>query len=534
MHPTPLVLHVFFVSEARVVLAETPEVVLSARPGERVIDIIGRLLAVFRIGGSPENWSLWLGDTRLPAEIHLGEVLPPGVARHELFLIAADHLDDEILEEAESEDAEELEWSDFEESESRGPVTAASEDSEDSVACYEEPARARSEVVEDMDCDEAASSQARTSRAKRTESRRVTVRYYSRMNPDRVFPLLIMLTRDAVEKIARKHVGQKSTGPLTLDLDEPLEIEPVLPGCYCYPQKITSHIGGADETFTFHVVPHVVGSCTGARILIRQNHSPLGEIELDVRVVQRTLVMLSGASAVILPIASATLRHFGIDFSPRDGSNLHVVVLNYLVGQMSPLVLTAALLALTGILFWLTRPKGRDTFWDLETVGPDEELERVKSLFEEDPDAAFSELKALLETHPEFQSAWTFAAERAYSNEEYASADALYRRAMREGVMKLRDYKLASLSASRLGNNRKALEILQEAVEVLEETDGVTFFNMACYHCRLGQLEEAMSALRQALEQGYHKRESYLNDKDLAPLRGRADFKKLLRQVPVG
>ena len=210
----------------------------------------------------------------------------------------------------------------------------------------------------------------RAKAAARTESRRATVRYYSRMNPERVFPLLVMLTRDEVEKVVKRHVEQKATGPLKIAKDVPLEIEPVLPGCVCHPPRVTTKVGAGDEVFTFHVVPHVLGKVTGARVLLRQDHAPLAEIELDIRVVQRTMVVVSGLSAFVLPAASAAMKHFNLDFTPKDGSNPYLAALNFLFGEVSPVALTAALVAVTGMLWWFTRPKGRDVFWDITTKPP--------------------------------------------------------------------------------------------------------------------------------------------------------------------
>ena len=61
--------------------------------------------------------------------------------------------------------------------------------------------------------------------------------------------------------------------------------------------------------------------------------------------------------------------------------------------------------------------------------------------------------------------------------------------------------------------------------------NGVMLFNMACYHVRLGQMEEAMACLPRAVKAGYKKREPFEKDRDLAPLRARADFKRLLSEL---
>lgn len=204
-------------------------------------------------------------------------------------------------------------------------------------------------------------------RAAEVAERRATVRYYSRMNPDRVFPLLVTLTREEVERVVKRDVEQTATGPLALATDTPLEVEPVLPGCQCHPPKIVTRLGDGNDVFTFHVVPHVLGDVTGARVVIRQDHATVAEIGLRVRVVQRTVVVASGLSTFVVPFASAAMKHFGLDFTPKDGSNPYLAALNFLFGQVSPVVLTVALAAVTLGLYWWTRPKGRDVFWDITT-----------------------------------------------------------------------------------------------------------------------------------------------------------------------
>ena len=45
------------------------------------------------------------------------------------------------------------------------------------------------------------------------DQRRATVRYYSRMNPERLYPLLVLITRDMVERVEKRRVEQTSSGP---------------------------------------------------------------------------------------------------------------------------------------------------------------------------------------------------------------------------------------------------------------------------------------------------------------------------------
>src|SRR5205823_7692293 len=60
--------------------------------------------------------------------------------------------------------------------------------------------------------------------------RHATVRYYSQMNPQRVYPLLVILSKQELQEIRKKHVKQAASGPLRVAKKQPLEIEPLLPG----------------------------------------------------------------------------------------------------------------------------------------------------------------------------------------------------------------------------------------------------------------------------------------------------------------
>jgi hypothetical protein len=343
----------------------------------RVADLMARLIREFGLAGEPINWQLIHGNQPLTLDRTLGEQLPPGPALVSLSLTptgatlprGVPGLSGSVANPpgrgappARS-----------------GTVAAPPARSGAVPAPGSRPAPAAppmaSAPAPPVPAAEAASvsSTADTAPLRKPKrpievaERRATVRYYSRMNPDRVFPLLVTLTREEVERVVKRHVEQTATGPLALAKDVPLEVEPVLPGCQCHPPKIVTRLGDGTDVFTFYVVPHVLGDVTGARVVIRQDHATVAELELRVRVVQRTMVVASGLSTFAVPFASAAMRHFGLDFTPRDGSNPYLTALNFLFGQVSPVVLTLALAAVTLGLYWWTRPKGRDVFWDIST-----------------------------------------------------------------------------------------------------------------------------------------------------------------------
>jgi sec-independent protein translocase protein TatA len=212
-------------------------------------------------------------------------------------------------------------------------------------------------------------------------TRRATVRYYSRMSPERVYPLLVMITRDLVAKAHKKHTDQRTSAAFAVAADVPVEIEPVLPGCDCHPPRVVTRLGQGDLTLTFRVVPRVLGKVDGAVVSIRQDHTSLAEVELGVKVVKRGWVVLSGLATFLLPGLSAVMKHFGLDFETQkdQGFNFYLAVAQLVFDQVSPYVLTALLGLTTLLLWWLTRPRTRDVFWDIEKVGPGESGRRDRA-----------------------------------------------------------------------------------------------------------------------------------------------------------
>jgi tetratricopeptide (TPR) repeat protein len=269
-------------------------------------------------------------------------------------------------------------------------------------------------------------------------------------------------------------------------------------------------------------------------VSIRQDHASLAEVELKVKVVQRTWVTLCGAITLALPGLSAVLKHFGLDFESQQdrGFSLYLAAANLLFDKVSPLVLTATLGLVTGVLWWLTRPQRRDVFWDIKTVSPAEKLKQIAAVVESDPDQAVRELTDLLKAFPDYQPARLFYAEWHYDARNYSEALRAYERAFTGGVTKARHYLRASLSASKMGRDATALRILQEAEQALppEEMMSVMLYNMGCYHARLRNPNKALAYLRRAVAAGYTKAASFQKDPDLACLRPLPAFRRLLAE----
>jgi hypothetical protein len=200
--------------------------------------------------------------------------------------------------------------------------------------------------------------------------RQATIRYYHRMSPERMFPLLVVISRKEILKVIKKNVAQKQSEKFQVALDSDVEIEPVLPGCDCFPPKETVRITSAEATARFWVVPHVLGEVMHARVMVRQDGAVLAEVPLEICVSKQTLTLFAGAMNFCVPFVSMLLKQSHLSLSSAEG---HAGVLAALVGWallvLSPEVMAGLLLLATvGLYLWL-RPRQRDVFWDIQPAG---------------------------------------------------------------------------------------------------------------------------------------------------------------------
>lgn len=77
----------------------------------------------------------------------------------------------------------------------------------------------------------------------------------------------------------------------------------------------------------------------------------------------------------------------------------------------------------------------------------------------------------------------------------------------------------------------QAEELLRSVLKDKPEHAADLYYNLACCLARQNRPDEAIKALRQAIEAGWSNRLHTEYDEDLKPLRKRADFKKLLEQI---
>jgi hypothetical protein len=383
--------------------------------------------------------------------------------------------------------------------------------------------------------------------------RHATVRYYHRMNPERTFPLLVVLSRKAVLKVVKRGVAQASR-EFKVAEGTVVEVEPILPGCACYPPKEQARIGADEVTVVFWVVPHVLGKVMQARVVVRQDGATLAEIPLDARVARQGLTLLMGGLSLVLPFGLLLLKHFKLDFESQmaDGFGLYAHLANLALQVLTPETLTGLLLGLTAALYFWLRPARRDVFWDVATTGlpePGQSHAGAEAPSHPDAERSFQQgrrafeagdavegrrvLEDLLRSVPRHRGALLYLADRHYADREHAAALPLYERALSVGDAEPVHFSRAALAAHLTGDTRRALGLLREAEARLPEGSftGPMWYNRGCFATRLGRFTEAIRCLRHALDHGFNDPGKFQKDPDLEPLRWNPEFKRLVAEL---
>lgn len=364
-----------------------------------------------------------------------------------------------------------------------------------------------------------------------TVARRGTVRYHSRMNPERVYPLMVAITEQALSNPQMRDVRQATGNVFKLSVGEPLEIEPVIPGCTCYPPIVSSIASSKDLSAQFHIVPSAVGRITGAKVILRQSHVVLSELPLEIRVVSRNMAIFSSIATFAMPATSSVLQHFGLNIEAgSDQANPYIVLAGLVLQQISPLTLTLVLGGATCALAWHAWPRSQEVFWDTGLRTPEEALRLIKRKIESSPGAAYRELDTLLHDNPHLTDARLLKAELDLRGRRYTKAIDGFLTAFSDGTADADDYEQLYRVSARHSTPQQTLKVLEQAEHSLEENaiPSKLLYNLACYQARLGQEDAAMISLRKAFTNGYAKFDLARKDKDLRALHSRSDFRELL------
>ena len=196
--------------QVTLVRAEGKEVrSITVSPTERVADVLIHILRQFGIDDrhAEADWGLW----------HKGAPLNRGSTLHELKLdearspVVLELRQEPGLDLCIDEDAAPADYSELPDA-SEFELALDDADADEDVVV---DSLCESEQVEEP----RAKPRSRAGFARRRamiESRRATVRYYDRMNPERLFPLLVILTKDIVARIeglSKRAAGRSTWKP---------------------------------------------------------------------------------------------------------------------------------------------------------------------------------------------------------------------------------------------------------------------------------------------------------------------------------
>ncbi|OWK38846.1 hypothetical protein [Fimbriiglobus ruber] len=197
--------------------------------------------------------------------------------------------------------------------------------------------------------------------------RRATVRYYDRMNLQRSYPLLVILSAEEIQEIVKKAVKQAESASFQVEAGSYVEVEPILPGCNCYPPKETVPVTNEPFTATFWVVPHLLGKVRGARVVVRQDGRVLAEVPLEPRVTKQTLAVIFGMLGLVSPYLSMGLKTLKMDFESQKEQQfaLYQQAGLWLLENVRPEWIGFGLLGLAVACYFWMRPHRRDVFWDI-------------------------------------------------------------------------------------------------------------------------------------------------------------------------
>ena len=147
-------------------------------------------------------------------------------------------------------------------------------------------------------------------------------------------------------------------------------------------------------------------------------------------------------------------------------------------------------------------------------------------------DSAYGRAYFLDSTHPGLLSG---LGQMRIGQQRWAEGVDLLQRAIAGGVSHSLIFGQLGWAQLHLGRHADAARSYERAFELGippgRGTRGVAWYNLACAYARMGEADRAIAALQQAFSEGLTEPETYLQDTDLASLRGDARFRALIARM---
>jgi len=93
-----------------------------------------------------------------------------------------------------------------------------------------------------------------------------------------------------------------------------------------------------------------------------------------------------------------------------------------------------------------------------------------------------------------------------------------------------RAWYMAATALLELGEREKGIKWARKSYS-MDPEDPYIIYGVACFHCRVGNLDEALQCFEQAVRAGFTHREWIMNDSDLDPIRKSARFRRAMRKL---
>lgn len=195
---------------------------------------------------------------------------------------------------------------------------------------------------------------------------RATVEYFTRMTPQKVFPLKVTLSPYSSDHTLAPDVARAESDAFIVEPSKWIEVEPVLPGCAVYPPKQSVPGGTVVSELRFWVVPSVKGDVPG--VVYVRHASQQRAVRLKITVAEPRTAAWTAAAGAVLPYLSVILKRERLDFESQvaDGYSAYLLALRWLLRVLGPTQLCALLLVAATVIWARRRPK-RATANDLDS-----------------------------------------------------------------------------------------------------------------------------------------------------------------------
>ena len=157
--------------------------------------------------------------------------------------------------------------------------------------------------------------------------RKTTVRYFEQMTINKNFPLLVVFSKEEIDKIVQKDVAQiEGAEKIKVKREKPIvTVIPQFPGCICVPERQDIDLTPENSEVTFWVTPVAEGKLPAASVKILYEGKIIQKIDCPTKVVKSTAAKVTAGAAIISPIFFSAIESVGLDPKSQVQSGFPVV-----------------------------------------------------------------------------------------------------------------------------------------------------------------------------------------------------------------